>query len=286
VSNKQMKLTPDPSKVDSLYLYYALSSPDAVTAVQAIAIGSSVPGFNLGQLREIRVPLPPLDVQRAVAAVLGTLDDKVEQNYRMVALADELAESLFRQACEMADTGHWYELGDLVEHLPGKYLAREMYKNGGPYSVYGSNSVMGSHTDYLYEGPLTVMARIGSNCGALAWSGKPAWINNNASALRAKGAADPWFIYRLLQTIDMDQHRAGSGQPFIQVSSLLSSSVMVPSVEQQQQIGTRLRSLAEMADGAAAENKHLVKLRDTLLSPLLSGELSGRSADDLVGDTA
>jgi type I restriction enzyme, S subunit len=47
VSNNKMKLTPDPAKADSTFLYYLLSSPDLVRSVTGQAIGAAVPGFNL-----------------------------------------------------------------------------------------------------------------------------------------------------------------------------------------------------------------------------------------------
>ena len=47
VSNKQMKLTPDRQQVDSLFLYYLFSSPEARARIISQGIGSSVPGFNL-----------------------------------------------------------------------------------------------------------------------------------------------------------------------------------------------------------------------------------------------
>ena len=97
VSNKQMKLTPDESKVDSLYLYYALSAPTTIRTMEAIAIGSSVPGFNLGQLREIQVPLPPLSIQRAIASVLGALDDKIHSIEHTRRCADALLKAFFEQ---------------------------------------------------------------------------------------------------------------------------------------------------------------------------------------------
>lgn len=52
ISNKQMKLTPDPSKADSLFLYYLFSSPELQHRIKNQSIGSSVPGFNLGQLAQ------------------------------------------------------------------------------------------------------------------------------------------------------------------------------------------------------------------------------------------
>lgn len=96
VSNKQMKLTPDPSKADSLFLYYLFSSDEVRDRIVGQAIGSSVPGFNLGQLRALEIPLPPLDEQRRIAHILGTLDDKIELNRRMNETLEEMARALFK----------------------------------------------------------------------------------------------------------------------------------------------------------------------------------------------
>ena len=58
ISNKQMKLTPDPAKADSLFLYYLFSGPELQHRIKNQSIGSSVPGFNLGQLRAMRIRIP------------------------------------------------------------------------------------------------------------------------------------------------------------------------------------------------------------------------------------
>ncbi len=96
VSNKQMKLTPDPKKADSLFFYYLFSSPQMQGEILNQGIGSSVPGFNLGQLRSIAIVLPPLDEQRSIAHILGTLDDKIELNRQMNETLEAMARTLFK----------------------------------------------------------------------------------------------------------------------------------------------------------------------------------------------
>ena len=96
ISNKQMKLTPDPRVADSLFLYYVFSSPPVSEAIKSQAIGSSVPGFNLGQLKATRLRVPPLNAQRAIVGVLGPLDDKIEQHRRTARALERLARAVFR----------------------------------------------------------------------------------------------------------------------------------------------------------------------------------------------
>jgi type I restriction enzyme S subunit len=96
ISNKQMKLTPDPSKADSLFLYYLFSGPQMQDMIKNQGIGSSVPGFNLGQLRTMRLRVPQLDEQRAIACILGTLDDKIELNRWMNETLEGMARAIFQ----------------------------------------------------------------------------------------------------------------------------------------------------------------------------------------------
>jgi len=96
ISNKQMKLTPDPDQADSLFLYYLFSGPELQHRIKNQSIGSSVPGFNLGQLRAMRIRIPEVGEQRAIAGVLGTLDDKIELNRRMNETLEATARALFK----------------------------------------------------------------------------------------------------------------------------------------------------------------------------------------------
>ena len=47
-------------------------------------------------LQRIRVRIPPLQEQRAIAHILGTLDDKIELNRRMSETLEEMARALFK----------------------------------------------------------------------------------------------------------------------------------------------------------------------------------------------
>jgi type I restriction enzyme S subunit len=96
ISNKQMKLTPDPAKADSLFLYYLFSGPELQHRIKSQSIGSSVPGFNLGQLRAMRIRIPDVHEQQAIAHILGTLDDKIELNRRLSETLEAMARALFK----------------------------------------------------------------------------------------------------------------------------------------------------------------------------------------------
>ena len=58
--------------------------------------GSVTQKINLGTLRELPVPTPALEEQRAIAHILGTLDDKIELNRRMNETLEAMARALFK----------------------------------------------------------------------------------------------------------------------------------------------------------------------------------------------
>lgn len=158
-------------------------------------------------------------------------------------------------------------IGDIAEILPGRYLAKTDYGEGGDVPVFGSNTLMGFTAEELYAGPLIAFARIGSSCGAVRYSDQGAWINNNASAIRARGDNDPRFLYYLLKTVDMSALRQGTGQPFISHSALAAVAVAVPPVALQRAIGRYLAALDDAVDvservNSLADAYFLAKLRE------------------------
>jgi type I restriction enzyme S subunit len=96
LSSNQMKLSADPAKADSLFVYYAVSSPAGREKIIRDASITGVPKINLAYLRDLPIWLPPLPEQRAIAHILGTLDDKIELNRKMNETLEAIARAIFR----------------------------------------------------------------------------------------------------------------------------------------------------------------------------------------------
>ena len=89
-------LRPSPSKLDGAYLFYALSTNEAQRQFHSYANGITRFGLRKADIGLVEIPLPPLPEQRAIAHVLGTLDDKIELNRRMNETLEEMARALFK----------------------------------------------------------------------------------------------------------------------------------------------------------------------------------------------
>jgi type I restriction enzyme S subunit len=59
-------------------------------------VGATRNALTKGMIEDFEIPLPPLHEQKAIAHILGTLDDKIELNRRMNATLEEMAQALFK----------------------------------------------------------------------------------------------------------------------------------------------------------------------------------------------
>lgn len=69
--------------VDSLYLYYYFCLEETKQFVRNIAVGATMPSINTKLLGEVEIALPDLNNQKRIAAVLSSLDDKIENNQKL-----------------------------------------------------------------------------------------------------------------------------------------------------------------------------------------------------------
>ena len=91
-----IRARPDPTKADSLFLYYYFKSPTGAHALYTTRRQVAVAGIIGADLAHLPVSAPALPVQRAIAHVLGTLDDKIELNRQMNETLEAMARALFK----------------------------------------------------------------------------------------------------------------------------------------------------------------------------------------------
>lgn len=82
-------------QLDNRFLAYYVNTV-ASNHVAAHLVGAVQQHFNVGSARTLRLNLPPLSEQRAIASVLGTLDDLIELNRETNEILEEMARALFK----------------------------------------------------------------------------------------------------------------------------------------------------------------------------------------------
>ena len=84
------------AELDRGFLFYLLRTAEYRNEVLASATGTTVKHTSPGRILAHKANLPPLAEQKAIAAVLGALDDKIELNRRMNATLEAMARALFQ----------------------------------------------------------------------------------------------------------------------------------------------------------------------------------------------
>ena len=95
-SGRCLRVRPDVNKIDPTYLSYFFGLSAFREHIRSIAVGATMPSLNTQILSNVPIVYPPLPEQRAIAHVLGTLDDKIELNRQMNETLEEMARALFK----------------------------------------------------------------------------------------------------------------------------------------------------------------------------------------------
>ncbi len=86
----------DDSPVIPEFFFYYLRQSEVRSLLETIARGSAQPNLSASDAAKLRVPVPPLPEQRAIAHILGTLDDKIELHRKQNETLEAMARALFK----------------------------------------------------------------------------------------------------------------------------------------------------------------------------------------------
>jgi type I restriction enzyme S subunit len=86
----------DQRKAEPAFYFYLFQSSQGRSLIESIVEQVAAAGIRGSDLGRLAVPVPPLAEQKAIAAVLGALDDKIDLNRRMNATLEAMARALFQ----------------------------------------------------------------------------------------------------------------------------------------------------------------------------------------------
>ncbi len=115
---------------DSKYLYFLLSQDIFFDYVMLGSKGCKMPRGDKSHIMNWEISLPPLNVQRRIAAILSSLDDKIDLLHRENATLEQMAETLFRQWFVVEAKEEWEEkeLREIVDISIGRTPPRKEAK--------------------------------------------------------------------------------------------------------------------------------------------------------------
>ncbi len=255
---------------DPKFIFYFLHSFD----FEKYSDKSTVPGVNRNHLHLEDIIIPPLSGQRDIASVLSSLDDKIDLLHRQNATLESMAEALFRQWFVVEAKEEWEEgvLGDIVNFNYGKGL-KDSDRSGNGFPVYGSNGIVGHHSEYLVEGPGIVTGRKGT-LGVINYSFENFYpIDTTFYITSRRGSKGLYYEYLLLKVLKLDEMNTDSAVPGLNRNLAHSIQVNIPTTYLVQEFNLITEPIFLKIKTNKNQIRTLTALRDTLLPKLMSGEV-------------
>ena len=273
-------------KVEPLYLYYFFCLPSVKQYIRNIAVGATMPSINTSLLSEIQLDLPPIDVQKSIAKILSSIDDKIELNRRINDNLEQQAQALFRSwfidfepfrggkfvESELGMIPEGWRVGTLGELIEIKYGKDHKKLQDGPIPVFGSGGIMRYAERPLYSEESVLIPRKGTLNNVLYVS-QPFWTVDTMfySVMKSHGIAK--FIYLFISRLDLASMNSGSAVPSMTTEILNGLKLVIPTNDVMAEFISLITPLFESRGKNHAENRNLAELRDSLLPKLMSGEL-------------
>ncbi|MBO4520266.1 MAG: restriction endonuclease subunit S [Alphaproteobacteria bacterium] len=91
-----IRFRPNPENVFSFFMKYVLKSEKYKDFIKSNVSGSAQPGINAQVLSQFSFSLPPLEIQRKIAGILGALDDKIEVLREQNKTLEQMAQAVFQ----------------------------------------------------------------------------------------------------------------------------------------------------------------------------------------------
>ncbi|MFL6621284.1 MAG: restriction endonuclease subunit S [Sulfurifustis sp.] len=167
--------------LDNGFLKFLMQSETVQDQLRARASGTTVLGIKQSELRKVTLALPPIEEQRAIAHILGTLDDKIELNRRMNETLEAMARALFKSwfvdfdpvhaKAEGRDSGLPKPLADLLPdsfedselgEIPKGWIAGSILRHA---KLLSGGTPKTEHPEYWNGNVLWASAKDVSQCG-------------------------------------------------------------------------------------------------------------------------
>ncbi len=308
-------------RADARFLAYFINGM-AAGHVEAYAVGAVQQHFNIGEAKRLPVPALHVDEQRAIADVLGALDEKVELNRQVNYTLEEMASALFkswfvdfdpivanadgRKPFGMDATTAALFPADFVDAVPRGWRpgvlgevcqnfdsrrvplsGAERAKRHGRYPYHGAAGVLDHVDEFLFEGVHLLVGEDGSVVDADGRAVRQYvwgqfWVNNHAHVLRGIGGVSTEWLYLYFGVELVDPIVTGAVQPKITQGNLNRLPVVLPPAPVLRAFTDRVDPWFALRRQHDDESRTLTALRDTLLPKLLSGEVRLKQAEKLV----
>lgn len=275
--------------IDPGFLQKWLSHPLMKEFMLGHSSGGTRKAITKGHLQSFPIPLPPIEEQRAIAATLSALDDKISSNVKVVDIALDLLDALSAQvSTELPSTS----LGSLVTISrntvnPARFGSESValfslpaFDDGARPESVPASTIMSNKLEITE--PTILLSRLNPRFNRTWWVAgddrRPNLASTEFTALTAasrESLAAVWLAVRdEFFRAELARRVTGTSGSHQRVRPADLLTMVVPDVSKVQQETSQLAlELLEVVDSRREQVAKLEKLREALLPELLSGRI-------------
>jgi type I restriction enzyme S subunit len=270
---------PEKDKTDARFVKY-LFDAHLQRRYKKFTQGAAQDNLSQGKLLSLKFPVPGIHEQRVIADKLSAYDDLIENNRRRIQLLEQAARLLYKEwFVHLRFPGHehttitdgvpeGWEKKPLGEMAPLKYgkALKKADRVPGPFPVYGSSGIVGTHEKALVTGPAIIVGRKG-NVGSVYWSKGDFHPIDTVYFIEAEHCTT-YLYYALLHTqfINTDVAVPGLNRDFAH-----SRTVFIPDHKILAMFEQYVVVIHDQIDQLMKYNEALTQARDLLLPRLMNG---------------
>ena len=274
---------------DKDFIYYLSNSEFfKEPAIKSMVGSSGRQRVQRDVIENLDIYVPPLETQKKIGKLLSYFDDKISLNKKINNHLEEQLGLIFndwfvkctpfnKEELIKTDWGlipeSWenIEFGKLIEITSGDRPNEKSEDKTFDFNIplFGASKIMGYTKEASYDEDILIIGRVGTH-GIVQRVNYPCFPSDNTFVIKSNYYG---FTYQILKRIDYDSLNTGSTQPLITQKSLKTVNVVLPD----EQILTKFEKISRVFfDEIQLNNDEidkLIKLRDTLLPKLMSGEI-------------
>jgi type I restriction enzyme, S subunit len=293
LSTSQVKARLDPELALPEFYYYWFYSPEGRHSLLGNVSTVGVPGLAqpVATIKSLKVPRPSLAIQRSIATLLLTLDEKIAVNDQAARCCHKLAQAYLTQA---DDSRLLSRLSDIAALTMGSSPPGDTYnedKSGMPFyqgtrdfgERYPARRVWcTSPIRVAQQGSTLVSVR--APVGRVNMAREQCCIGRGLASFASRWGAPSVLFHELVAASDVWKPYESEGTVFgaIGKSQIENLHIMALDERTARKLEDVLHPLDERVNATFDENKVLIELRDTLLPKLMSGEIRVREAEMIV----
>lgn len=275
-TNQGFKSVVPNDNIDPLFLYYLLKYNKK--KIERAGSGTTFKEVSGKTMKDIVVYVPKnKKIQERISSLLGTIDDKIEENNRINNNLEQLAALLFEE--NYSNNNYNFAALETVATIKyGKGLPKANLTSVG-FPVFGGNGVIGKYSQFMYDKPQVLVSCRGAASGNILESYPYSYITNNSLVLEWNDYRYYEFYKQFLFANPLHSYKTGSAQPQITIDNIRNVLIPYPEYEDVRELCSNLNSIYDLHYKNLVENNKLVALRDTLLPKLMSGEINVSNID-------